>query len=285
MTSNAALQECKRLFNARKAGHGGSLDPIADGALPILFGYYTRLARYFLLSSKVYEGQFILGVTTTTGDKEGEFITRKEIPPLSTAKIEKCLTRFRGVILQQPPQYSAIKYKGKPSYKYARKGQEIPLSPRKVHIYALELLSFSSQSLQVRVKCSKGTYIRSLAEDIGKELGCGAYVNTLRRTQIARMDATQMVTMEQLKQAADKEELADHLNKNINMLIGLEEVHIPPTQAQRFCHGDSIHYEGEIKQGEVCVLLQADATETSLLGLAEITQGKLCPRHIFVKMN
>ena len=283
MTSNAALQECKRLFGARKAGHGGSLDPIADGALPILFGRYTGLAHYFLSSSKVYEGEFLLGAMTTTGDREGEFIAHGEVPPLTASAIEECLVRYRGPIMQRPPQYSAIKYKGKPSYKYARQGRTVPLSPRRVHIYALELLGFSSQSLQVRVECSKGTYIRSLAEDIGRALGCGAYVNSLRRTKIAY--ATRMVTMAQLRRSAAEEEIAAYLNRDLKPLIGLEEVHIPPGPAHIFCGGDPVPYRGPIKQGEVCVSLQTDGAESPPLGLAEIVHGRLCPRRILVRLN
>lgn len=283
ITSNAALQKCKRLFNARKAGHGGSLDPIAEGALPILFGNYTRLASHFLLSAKVYEGEFTLGATTTTGDSEGDVVTRGKVPPLTTDKIEGCLAKFRGTIQQKPPQFSAIKYQGKPSYKYARKGKEVPLPLREVRIYALELLDFSSAAIQLRVKCSKGTYIRSLAEDIGKELGCGAYVSKLRRTQVAEL--SEMVTIAQLTQAAEEGNITSYLTKSISLLTGLDEVYISPQQAQRFCYGSSVRYQGAEDKKEVCVLLQAEGVHSALLGLAEINQGKLHPRHIFVKPN
>jgi len=283
MTSNAALQECKKLFNARKAGHGGSLDPIAVGALPILFGNYTRLARYFLSSSKTYEGEFVLGATTTTGDREGDFIDHDRPLPLSSKEIEQCLTKFRGAIWQKPPQFSAVKYQGRPSYKYAREGKKVPLPLREVHIYDLELLDFSARSMILRIRCSKGTYIRSLAEDIGKELGCGAYVNRLRRTQVA--DLTEMVTFNQLREAAGKGSITKYLIKDIGLLIGLDEVYISPHQAQRFCYGDPIQYQSDKDSKEVCVLLQGDGVRSALLGLAKISQGKLYPRHIFVKPN
>ncbi len=283
MTSNAALQECKRLFRAQKAGHGGSLDPIAVGALPLLFGNYTRLARYFLLSSKTYEGEFVLGATTTTGDREGDFIDQNEVPSLSRERIEDCLTKFRGTIQQKPPQFSAIKYRGKPSYKYAREGKEVPLPLREVHIYALELIDYSAGSMILRIRCSKGTYIRSLAEDIGKELGCGAYVNRLRRTQVAEL--TEMVTISQLREAAKEGSISKYLIKDIGLLIGLDEVYISPHQAQRFCHGDPVQYQSDKENKEVCVLLQGDEARSALLGLAKISQGKLHPRHIFIKPN
>lgn len=283
ISSNAALQECKRLFRARKAGHGGSLDPIADGVLPILFGHYTRLAHHFLLSSKVYEGELILGSTTTTGDREGDVLTEAEVPFLSAERIEECLAKFRGPIMQQPPIYSAIKHKGKPLYKYARQGQEVPIPPRKVEIFSLHLLGFTQRSLRLRVKCSKGTYIRSLAVDIGKELDCGAFVGSLRRTHIGKLTPEMMVTLESLRQAED--ELMDYLIKDIDVLTDMERVYISPHAAKRFCHGSMIAYEGSPVQGEVCVMLDLDTDEKSLLGLAEIKEGKLQPRHIFVQVD
>ena len=227
--------------------------------------------------------RFVLGATTTTGDREGDFIDRNEVPSLSRERIEDCLTKFRGTIQQKPPQFSAIKYRGKPSYKYAREGKEVPLPLREVHIYALELIDYSAGSMILRIRCSKGTYIRSLAEDIGKELGCGAYVNRLRRTQVAEL--TEMVTISQLREAAKEGSISKYLIKDIGLLIGLDEVYISPHQAQRFCHGDPVQYQSDKENKEVCVLLQGDEARSALLGLAKISQGKLHPRHIFIKPN
>ena len=283
ISSNKALQDCKRLFQAKKAGHGGTLDPIADGALPILFGNYTCLARHFLSSSKVYEGRFILGASTTTGDREGNIVTRAKVPSLSIEDIEECLQKFRGNITQKPPLYSAIKYKGKPLYKYVRQGRTVPVPLRQVHIFSLRFLDYEDEILRIRVRCSKGTYIRSLAVDIGKELGCGAFVQSLRRTHIGKLTSDMMVTFTQLRQ--EEKDIRDYLTKDISALTDIEQIRISPRQAQRFCHGNIIPYIGSNTEGEVCVLLDLDTNKKQLLGLATIVGRNLQPRRIFTRQG
>lgn len=184
VSSNKVLQQLKYLFNAQKAGHTGTLDPMATGVLPICFGRATKIAQYLLDADKEYIATIRLGIETDSGDTEGQIIAKNNnIPSLSHQLIEEVLTSFRGNISQIPPLYSAIKHNGQPLYKLAREGKSIEVKSRNINIYMLELLDFDEDTLKVRVKCSKGTYIRSLAIDIGKKLGCGGHLIALQRTQ------------------------------------------------------------------------------------------------------
>jgi tRNA pseudouridine55 synthase len=184
MSSNKVLQIVKRVFNAKKAGHTGALDPLATGLLPLCFGQATKLADYLLGQNKTYLVTAKLGERTTTSDSEGELVDTKEIPLLDDCKLEKYLEHFRGEIIQTPSMYSALKYQGKPYYYYARKGIEIERVSRPVTIFNCELLSHTADTLTLRVACSKGTYIRTLIDDLGEIIGCGAHVIALRREHI-----------------------------------------------------------------------------------------------------
>lgn len=199
ITSNAALQTVKRLFMAKKAGHSGSLDPIASGLLPICFGEATKFSRYLLESDKHYQLVARLGVRTDSGDTEGNIIHTAS-PEVNVADIESVLEKFRGPISQIPSMYSAIKVNGQPLYKLARQGIEIERNARPITIYSLDLLSFEGDLLQLEVKASKGTYVRTLVDDIGQELGCGAHVVALRRIGAGPYTKEQMVTLEHLKE-------------------------------------------------------------------------------------
>ncbi len=181
LTSNAALQRAKRIMGIKKAGHTGSLDPIATGLLVLLFGEATKVSDYILNADKSYRATLRLGQTTSTGDREGEILEEKAVT-VERADIEAMLPRFLGEIAQIPPMYSAIKQGGKPLYELARKGLEVERAPRQVRIDALRLIEFTGNRLVMDVDCSKGTYIRSLAMDLGAALGCGAHVEALRRT-------------------------------------------------------------------------------------------------------
>lgn len=183
LTSNRALQEVKRRFGACKAGHTGSLDPLASGLLPICLGEATKVSQYLLDADKTYETTLELGVTTTTYDREGEVVAIRPVE-VSQERIEAVLAAFRGEIWQRPPAYSAIKQGGQPLYKKARAGQVIEVEPRRVRVDALRLVAFDGRLLTLEVRVSKGTYIRSLAHDIGEALGCGAHVTRLRRTAL-----------------------------------------------------------------------------------------------------
>jgi tRNA pseudouridine55 synthase len=199
-TSNAALQKVRWLLNAEKAGHTGSLDPLATGVLPLCFGEATKFSQYLLDSDKAYETVMQLGVTTTTADAEGDVLREREVT-VGQADIEAVLPGFRGAIEQVPPMYSALKRDGQPLYKLARAGEVVEREARSVTIGSLELLAVENTRATLAVQCSKGTYIRTLVEDIGEQLGCGAYVAQLRRTQAGPFTLAQTVTLEALEQA------------------------------------------------------------------------------------
>ncbi|MBA1275274.1 tRNA pseudouridine(55) synthase TruB [Stutzerimonas azotifigens] len=200
LTSNAALQKVRWLLNAEKAGHTGSLDPLATGVLPLCFGEATKFSQYLLDADKGYETRMQLGVTTSTADAEGEVLLRRPVE-VDYAQLESVLPRFRGDIQQIPPMYSAIKRDGQPLYKLARAGEVVEREARSVTIARLELLELDGETARLAVACSKGTYIRTLVEDIGELLGCGAHVAELRRTQAGPFDLSQTISLEALEQA------------------------------------------------------------------------------------
>lgn len=202
-SSNGALQKVRWLLNSDKGGHTGSLDPLATGVLPLCFGEATKFSRYLLDADKVYEATMQLGVTTNTADAEGEVLETKPVN-VTSADIEAALPQFRGVIQQVPPMYSALKKDGQPLYKLARAGITIDRPARTVTINQLELLSHDGDQARILVSCTKGTYIRSLVEDIGAVLGCGAHVAQLRRTEAGPFDLTHAVTLEELEQAHEE---------------------------------------------------------------------------------
>ena len=199
LTSNAVLQQAKRLFNAKKAGHTGSLDPMATGMLPICFGEATKFSQYLLDADKCYEVTGLLGVKTNTGDAMGEVIARSEAFTITEADLQTVLSQFRGNIMQVPSMFSALKHQGTPLYKYARAGIDIPRPARSVTIYSLQLNQFDGQQLSLTVTCSKGTYIRNLIEDIGETLGVGAHVTRLHRKYTAGLAEEPMFTMDDLQ--------------------------------------------------------------------------------------
>ncbi len=205
ITSNAALQEVKRLFFARKAGHTGNLDPLASGLLPICLGEATKLSAFLLDADKVYIGRVKLGQRTNTADAEGEVIETRPVPALDKAQVEAVLARFSGEIEQIPPMHSAIKQNGQPLYKLAHQGIEVERKPRTVTIFELRLEALEGDELEIYVHCSKGTYIRTLAEDIGEALGCGAHLIGLRRTGVGAFQEPQSITLEQLRQRFDED--------------------------------------------------------------------------------
>lgn len=203
MTSNGALQRVKRLFYAKKAGHTGSLDPIATGMLPICFGEATKFSQFLLESDKSYHVVAKLGVQTTTGDCEGEAIAVKPVIDVTLDRLAQIVPQFLGDIEQVPPMYSAIKHQGKPLYELARKGIEIERKSRPVTIFSLDVLHLEGDQLTMRVHCSKGTYIRTLVEDIGQELGCGAHVIGLRRLTVTPYGDGIMYTLPALEKIYD----------------------------------------------------------------------------------
>lgn len=200
LTSNGALQRVKRLFGAKKAGHTGSLDPLATGMLPICFGEATKFSQYLLESDKRYQVTVKLGIKTSTGDAEGEVIATRPVENVTAERLNTVLQQFMGMIHQIPPMFSAIKHQGRPLYELARKGIEVERALRTVQIFHLECTGLQTDTFQLDVHCSKGTYIRTLAEDIGEVLGCGAYVSALHRSSVTPYDGVKMYSFEALEE-------------------------------------------------------------------------------------
>jgi tRNA pseudouridine55 synthase len=205
ITSNDALQQVKRLYFAKKAGHTGSLDPLASGVLPICMGEATKVSAFLLDSDKRYQVRCQLGVRTATADAEGEVLETRPVGVYSREQVEAVLEEFRGSIEQIPPMYSALKHQGQRLYKLARQGVEVEREPRPVEIYELTVAGQGEDWLEISVHCSKGTYVRTLAEDIGNRLGCGAHVSALRRTAVGPYGDDRLLSLETLKALKEKD--------------------------------------------------------------------------------
>lgn len=208
LTSNQALQAVKQLYFARKAGHTGSLDPLASGLLPICMGEATKVSGFLLDANKRYQVQCKLGERTATGDAEGDVLETRLVSNFSATDFEAVLARFRGPIQQIPPMYSALKHQGQRLYTLARQGIEVERKPRDIMIHALTLLHHEADRLDIDIHCSKGTYVRTLVEDIGEILGCGAHVTELRRTAVGPYTADQMVSMDTLREVHSEDRQA-----------------------------------------------------------------------------
>ena len=237
MSSNAALQRAKGLYKARKAGHTGSLDPLASGVLPICFGEATKVSAFLLSSDKRYRTVAQLGQISSTGDMEGEILETKPVPTLDSAAIEAVLEQFRGPIEQIPPMHSALKHEGTPLYKLARQGISIERKVRHVTIYELTVLESSDTTLTLDVLCSKGTYIRTLVEDIGNALGCGAFVAELRRTEVSPFGEYPIYTLEQLTALAETGGLMDILLPVDTAIAHWPSLNLNAEETQRLCNG------------------------------------------------
>jgi len=279
ISSNRALQKVRGIYQARKAGHTGSLDPFATGMLPICLGEASKTAAFMLEAGKRYHATARLGVATSTGDVEGEVIQTCPLPDMTPSKLTLALQQFMGEIEQIPPMYSALKHEGKPLYEYARAGITIERPARKVFIYHLEMLDWQSPDLTFDVHCSKGTYIRTLAEDIATALDSCAHLVGLRRTIVEPFDQFPMVTLEQLQDARESGELQDYL---LPVDAGLPDwplIKLDSTQRGKFNHGNHVFIpSGETEPGKVRVY----GPEEDLLGLADLgPDGKLQPIRVF----
>lgn len=238
LTSNDALQRARRLFSAAKGGHTGTLDPLASGLLPLCFGEATKFSADLLDADKTYEASLRLGITTDSGDAEGQVVATRPVV-VSQVDIEAALQRFRGDIMQVPPMHSALKRDGKPLYELARQGVEVEREARPVSIRSLDLQSFTGDNLSLRVRCSKGTYIRVLATDIGEALGCGAYLTALRRTAVADLDLTGAFSLAAVE-ALPEEERDNCLQPLDTLLLRLPRVDLDAPAAERFSHGNPV---------------------------------------------
>ena len=243
LSSNDALIKAKRLLNAKKAGHTGTLDPFATGLLPLCFGEATKFSHDLLFADKTYETIVHLGVSTETGDTEGAIVETLAVQ-CTEQQIEAVLAQFRGPQSQVPPMYSALKRDGKPLYEYARAGITLEREARDVVIHELTLLSYEAPFLRLRVTCSKGTYIRVLGEDIGRALGCGAHLNALRRTQVATLKLDDAISLDELMQFAQEQRLS--VLKPVDALLSdFEAVQLNDELAARFLHGQRIALQKE----------------------------------------
>ena len=286
MSSNEALQKVKRLFDARKAGHTGSLDPLATGVLPLCFGEATKLSQFLLDSDKRYRVLIGLGVRTSTGDAEGEVIggatDRGEAVTVTREQVAAALEKFTGTIEQVPPMYSAIKQQGVPLYKLAREGKEVERAAREVTIYSIDLLGLEKTELEIDVACSKGTYVRTLADDLGELLGCGAHVMALRRLQAGPFEVSESVsldTLENIRQASDREDFSGidkYLQPMDSAVADYPEVSLPDVSA------------GWIKQGQPVLVRHLPAEGLvrlyhgeSFIGIGSILDdGRVAPRRM-----
>ena len=284
VTSNQVLQHVKRLYRARKAGHTGSLDKLASGLLPLCLGEATKLSGYLLEADKVYEATCALGATTTTGDAAGEITTTNPVPDISRSELERVLARFQGEIQQTPPMFSALKHAGQRLYKLAYAGITVERKPRTVTIYELTHERYSGDELKIRICCSKGTYIRTLAEDIGQELGCGAHLRTLRRVGTGPFTAAQMVTITELEQLAQigTDALDAQLVPMDDVLRNIPAVHLNESMAFYMRQGQAITVPRAPVQGLVRLYDQKDM----FLGVGTILDdGRVGPKRLLQEIH
>jgi len=274
-SSNQALQKVKWLYQAQKAGHTGTLDPLATGVLPICLGEATKFAQHLTDENKTYVATIKFGVTTTTGDKEGDVVSQVDCE-ISRAQIEQVLPQFMGEITQVPPMYSALKVNGKPLYEYARDGVELERKPRQVTIYALRVLGCADNSAEIEVTCSKGTYIRTLGEDIGKALQAGAHLTALRRTATATYQIAHTVTIEALEQMTAEQR--DALLLPVDTAItALPKVELQDDAAYYFKQGNPVWVSGSIPAGELRIYSEAGL----FLGVGfQQRDGRIAPKRV-----
>lgn len=280
ITSNAALQIVKRLFGARKAGHTGSLDPLATGMLPICFGEATKFSQFLLEADKSYRVTAKLGVTTTTGDAEGEIVTERTVENFSQQRINEVLDSFKGEIQQVPSMYSALKHQGRPLYELARQGITIERAARPVTIYDLNLVSQTTDTLTLDITCSKGTYVRTLVEDIGSVLGCGAHVIALRRLTTSSFNEGEMISLAEIEKLAEKGDfklLDAHLLPTDAAVGDLPAVNISEAGSYYLLRGQPIILPRAPASGFVKLFL----SQNRFLGIGEIlSDGRIAPRRL-----
>lgn len=279
ISSNDAVQQAKRLFGAQKVGHTGSLDPLATGVLPLCFGEATKFSQFLLDADKKYWTRIRLGVTTETGDADGEVIAEADASSVTAAQVTEKLEAFVGEIEQIPSMYSALKHQGQPLYKLARQGIEVERAPRKVTIYSAELLNVRESEIELFVHCTKGTYIRSLAEDLGAALGCGGHVSGLRRLAAGPYQEEQSISFEQL-QAIDSPEALDALLLPVSSAVGSWPVmRLHQDTAHYLLRGQPVQVAHAPTEGWVQIFESGE--EDRFLGVGEIlTDGRIAPRRL-----
>ena len=289
LSSNHALQRVKRLFGAAKAGHTGSLDPLATGMLPICLGEATKFSQYMLDADKVYRTTAKLGIRTGSGDVDSEVISERPVPVLDREMVEAALQTFFGDTMQVPSMYSALKQNGQPLYKLARQGIEVERKARPIHIYDIKLLDIREDELDIELQCSKGTYVRNLIDDLGELLGCGAHVITLRRLSVRGFDEAAMVTLEKLQAMAAEAGEPEQAFEKLDALLQpaweavkeLPKVELDDLAASYLKQGQPVFVPNVTGVGKV-VLFNKDAdTAKSFVGIGEIMDdGRIAPNRL-----
>lgn len=280
MSSNAALQVARRLFRAEKGGHTGSLDPLATGLLPLCFGEATKIAGLLLGSAKAYDAEIVLGQTTDTDDAEGQVLLERPVPAFTADELAAALVPLTGAIRQRAPIYSALKQGGEPLYVKARRGDPIEAPERDVQVHAIEVLELQPQRLRLRVTCGSGTYIRSIARDLGEALGCGAHISALRRLWVTPFEAPAMVTLDELRALAEAGDEAALETRLLPLATGLShypQLTLDAEQAPRFAVGQRLR-DPAWPQGLVVV----SGPDAVLQGLGQVDEnGRLSPQRCF----
>lgn len=284
LNSNAALQQVKRLYEANKAGHTGSLDPLATGVLPICLGEATKVSQFLLDADKQYRVRIKLGVRTDTCDSEGTVI--EEIDPMAVEReqVVEALKAFEGEIEQLPPMYSALKKEGVPLYKLARQGKTVEREPRRVTIHRIELTAFIDREVELEIDCTKGTYVRTIADDLGQSLGCGAHVVALRRTRAGdfyEADCIKSSLLENEKEQGGLETIDRHLFPMDKAVGHLPDVHMPAVTADQIRHGQAVTVRHLPQDGLVRMY-----EEDSFFGIGIIDDdGKLAPKRLVLDLD
>jgi tRNA pseudouridine55 synthase len=273
LSSNTALQKVRRLFQAEKAGHTGTLDPLASGLLPICFGEATKFSMGLLEADKTYKTTIRLGQTTTTGDAEGEMIETRPVE-VSEVQVHGVLQRFTGAIQQLPPMYSALKHQGKPLYEYIRNGETVERALRDVFIHDLRMERLEENELEIVVRCSKGTYVRTLGEDIGQALGCGGHLIALRRTAIAHFDLQSAYTLPQLEEMDDQQREAIILPLDC-MLQDFPAIELDATELQRMAQGQRLGKNLGLPDGKIRLY-----SSGKFVGVGELFGTRLAPSRL-----
>ncbi len=292
VTSNDVVQRAKRLFFANKVGHTGSLDPLATGVLPLCFGEATKFSQYLLDSDKAYLSTFRFGEATDTADSDGKVIRTEDASGLTKNMLEAAMSAYRGDIKQVPPMYSALKKEGKPLYELAREGIFIEREARPVTIFSFELLNFragTTAEADVKIECSKGTYVRSLAEDIGQELGLGGHVSKLRRVASGHFSENQALSFDELEKerGEDRAEVLDyHLLSVDAPITDLPKLELDEDSGFYFLRGQAVMDSHIFRLGDEGDVIRVFSENGGFLGVGEITDdGRIAPKRLVVKAN
>ncbi|MEZ5525368.1 MAG: tRNA pseudouridine(55) synthase TruB [Pseudomonadales bacterium] len=288
LSSNQALQRVKRLYNAAKAGHTGSLDPLATGMLPICLGEATKFSQYMLDADKVYRTTAKLGVRTASGDVDSDIVSERPVEGINRAVVEQALETFLGETLQVPSMYSALKHQGQPLYKLARQGVEIERKARPIHIYDIKLLDISDDQLDIELHCSKGTYVRNLIDDLGEVLGCGAHVVTLRRLSVSGFDESAMITLDALQDIAPEGESEQVLEALDRLLVpawetvkSLPKVELNDLATSYLKQGQPVFVPKVIAEGRVALFNREADDAHCFVGVGEVMDdGRIAPRRL-----